>query len=249
VRLSEYVWAGAGSEVEGASLLGLAVILIACAGWKGHFMSVALQTTTTRDALVAEVRKQILSGELPPGEPLTENGLATKFGVARPTVRSALQVLVSRHLAEQTGGRSPMVPVLTKSDVIDLFFVRTPLELEAVRVIVENGLSPTAAERALRALEVLPDDASWGERVEAHTAFHVALIDAAGSPRLSRIYPPMQEEMQLCLAQLHASYPGPHDLAREHRTLLRAVQSGDVDKAQSEMRDHLQRAIRGLTLS
>lgn len=210
-------------------------------------MSIALQTTTTRDALVAEIRKQILSGELAPGTPLTESGLATKFGVARPTVRSALQVLISRHLAQQAGGRSLIVPVLTEADVLDLFFVRIPLELEAVRSIVENSLSLDAAEKSLHGLEALPRDASWGERVEAHTAFHIALIDAAGSPRLSRIYPAMQEEMQLCLAQLHASYPGPQDLAREHRALLKAIRSGNLDRALTEMRAHLERAVHDLT--
>lgn len=210
-------------------------------------MSNALRTVTTRDALVAEVRKQILSGELAPGESLTETGLATRFGVARPTVRSALQVLVSRHLAQQSGGRSPHVPVLTEADVLDLFFVRTPLELEAVRTIVRGDLPVNGAEQALGELEGLPRDASWGERVDAHTAFHIALVDAAGSRRLSRIYPAMQEEMQLCLAQLHASYPGPQDLAREHRVLLDSIRSGDLGRAVTEVRAHLERAVHDLT--
>jgi DNA-binding GntR family transcriptional regulator len=210
-------------------------------------MSSVLQTTSTRDALVAEVRKQILSGELRPGEALTETALSARFGVARPTVRSALQVLVSRHLAQQSGGRSLTVPLLTEQDVRDLFFVRTPLELAAVRTIVERKLPLDDAERALVSMESLPEDAGWGDRVEAHTAFHIALIDAAGSARLSRIYPAMQEEMQLCLAQLHSSYPGPHDLAKQHRTLLKAIQSGDVQQAETEMRDHLNRALADLT--
>lgn len=206
-------------------------------------MSSVLQTTSTRDALVAEVRKQILSGELRPGEALTETALSARFGVARPTVRSALQVLVSRHLAHQSGGRSLTVPLLTEQDVRDLFFVRTPLEVAAVRTIVEQKLPLDETERALVAMESLPEDASWSERVDAHTAFHVALVDAAGSARLTRIYPAMQEEMQLCLAQLHSSYPGPHDLAKQHRKLLKALQSGNADKAEAEMREHLNRAL------
>jgi DNA-binding GntR family transcriptional regulator len=208
---------------------------------------VTLQTTSTRDALVAEVRKQILSGELRPGETLTENALATTFGVARPTVRSALQVLVGRNLVRQSGGRSLTVPELTDADVRDLFFVRTPLELEAVRVIIENGSSLASTEERLAEMEALPADASWGERVETHTAFHLALVDAAGSTRLSRIYPAMQEEMQLCLAQLSSSYPGSQDLAREHRDLLDAIRSGDIERARTEMGDHLGRALVSLT--
>lgn len=210
-------------------------------------MGVTLQTTSTRDALVAEVRKQILSGELSPGTSLTEHGLAARFGVARPTVRSALQVLVGRNLVQQTGGRSLRVPELTEADVRDLFFVRTPLELEAVRVIVESGASLAGAEARLAEMEALPSSASWAERVETHTAFHIALVDSAGSARLSRLYPGLQEEMQLCLAQLHSSYPGAQDLAQEHRVLLDAFVSGDVDRARAEMSAHLDRALRGLT--
>ncbi|HEV7792140.1 MAG TPA: GntR family transcriptional regulator [Pseudonocardia sp.] len=205
-----------------------------------------LQTMSTRDALVAEVRRQILSGELRPGEALTETSLAARFGVARPTVRSALQVLESLHLAQPSPGRSLVVPVLTEADVRDLFFVRIPLELEAVRVIVEQNRDLREARRRLRAMTALPAEASWAERVEAHTAFHVALVEAAGSSRLNRIYPAMQEEMQLCLAQLHASYPGPEDLAREHQTLLDEISSGDLGRAQREMREHLDRAVRNL---
>ena len=210
-------------------------------------MAVALQTTSTRDALVAEVRRQILGGELVPGTALTENALATTFGVARPTVRSALQELVARHLVERSEGRSLRVPVLTPDDVRDLFFVRLPLELAAVRLIVARGLPLDAAERGLAALEALPERSSWGARVEAHTAFHLALIESARSSRLSRIYPALQEEMQLCLAQLRSSYPGPHDLAAEHRRLFEAIASGNSASAEAEMRDHLERALADLT--
>ena len=210
-------------------------------------MGMPLRTISTRDALVAEVRRQILSGIMRPGEPLTETSLAAKFGVARPTVRSALQVLEGLHLAQPSLGRSLVVPVLTEADVRDLFFVRTPLELEAVRVIVERGIEPSEARRRLRELSALPAEASWAERVEAHTAFHLALVHATGSARLNRIYPALQEEMQLCLAQLHGSYPDPKDLAEEHRRLLDEIVSGNLVRAQREMREHLGRALRNLT--
>ncbi|MBO8191513.1 GntR family transcriptional regulator [Streptomyces oryzae] len=202
-----------------------------------------LQTTTTRDALVAEIRREILSGDLAPGTSLTEVGLAGRYEVARPTVRSALQELGRRHLVVSNGGRSPIVPVMTDEDVRDLFFVRRPLELEAVARIVADGRDLGAAEQRLEDLRRLPGDASWGERVETHTAFHIALIDCAGSARLSRVYPGLQEEMQLCLAQLHASYPGSQDLYREHRVLLDAIRSGSREDALAELNLHLDRAL------
>ncbi|WP_329047241.1 GntR family transcriptional regulator [Amycolatopsis sp. NBC_01488] len=205
-----------------------------------------LQTTNTRDALVAEVRRRILSGTLSPGTPLTEQGLATTFGVARPTVRSALQELVARHLVERSDGRSLRVPLLTDADVRDLFTVRLPLELTAARLVVGGRRPLAGVSAALSVLESLAPGAGWSERVEAHTAFHLALVDAAGSVRLSRIYPPLQEEMQLCLARLRGSYPNPAELAVEHRRLFEAIASGNRASAEAEMRDHLERARNGL---
>lgn len=203
-----------------------------------------LKTVSTRDALVDEIRTLILSGELAPGAPLTETGLSERFGVARPTVRSALQVLTSRHLAAQSEGRSLTVPNLDLTDVQDLYFARLPLELECAAVIVERGISLDEAETRLVELEQLPAQSAWVERVEAHTAFHVAIVDAVGSARLSRIYLTLQDEMQLCLAQIKSSYPQQQELATEHRSLLDDLRSGDHERAQSRMRAHLAGAVR-----
>lgn len=213
----------------------------------GSRPAAALRVTSTTDALVVELRRQILGGELRPGEALPEIALAEAFGVARPTVRSALQILASRQLLHRPQGRTATVPVLTADDARDLHFVRAPLELEAVTAIVTRRAGLDPVRRRLDALESLPAEASWADRVQAHTAFHIALVDVVGSPRLSRLYPALQEEMQLCLAQLRSSYPDPGDLAREHRELLDAVASGDAGHARAVMREHLDQAVRRFT--
>ncbi|WP_338889495.1 GntR family transcriptional regulator [Rhodococcus sovatensis] len=207
----------------------------------------ALNTVSTRDALVDEVRTLILSGEFEPGTPLTETGLSEKFGVARPTVRSALQVLTARHLAVQSEGRSLIVPALDIADVRDLYFVRLPLELECVSAIVERNLTLDEAQAQLSAMEQLPDTADWVRRVEAHTAFHVAIVDAVGSTRLSRVYSTLQDEIQLCLAQIKDSYPQREELTNEHRALLDDLRSGDLERARSQMRAHLGGAVTNFT--
>lgn len=201
-----------------------------------------LQVTSTTDALVAELRAQILGGQLRPGEAIPEIALAQQYGVARPTVRAALQTLVTRGLLVREHGRSARVPVLSVADVDDLYFMRTPLELLAVTTLAERGIDDAAAERMLARLAAMGPQASWAERVQAHTEFHIALVDAVGSPRLSRLYAVVHEEMQLCLAQLQSSYPGPTALLDEHRQLLDAVRSGEPEQARTEMVDHMRRA-------
>lgn len=203
-------------------------------------MSTVLRPTSTRDALVAAIREQMITGGLRPGDHLTETMLATRFDVARPTVRSALQVLLSLGLADPSG-RSVVVPVMDDEDVRDLFFVRTPLELAAVGAIVRNRASLDATEKALEEMRALPAKASWSEHADAHKAFHIALVNAAGSRRLDRVYPALQEELHLGLA--HRNHEWPANTVHQHHELLRAIQSGHKRVAQAEMREHLDVAL------
>jgi len=145
---------------------------------------------------------------------------------------------VNRGLLVREHGRSARVPVLSVQDVDDLYFMRTPLELLAVTTLAERGITAAAADRVLARLAAMGPQASWAERVQAHTDFHVALVDAVGSPRLSRLYAVVHEEMQLCLAQLQSSYPEPTALVDEHRRLLAAVRSGDPSGPGRDGRPH-----------
>src|SRR5512138_1838276 len=68
------------------------------------------------DFLTAEIR----SGKLAPGERLeSETGLAARFGIGRPTVRQALDLLLRRGLIEKRKGAGTFVR--KPSAEIDLF--------------------------------------------------------------------------------------------------------------------------------
>ena len=64
----------------------------------------ALERVSTVDALVAELRRQVLSGELGPGSQLKEVELSERYGVGRYSLRTAMRVLTDegllRHEAE-----------------------------------------------------------------------------------------------------------------------------------------------------
>lgn len=53
--------------------------------------------------------RRILSGELPPGSPLSERGLSLEYGVARPTVRSCLYILGAQGLVRRVPRKGAVV--------------------------------------------------------------------------------------------------------------------------------------------
>jgi DNA-binding GntR family transcriptional regulator len=194
---------------------------------------------TVVDGLATSLRERILSGELKPGVPVSEVELSEEYGIARPTVRAAVQRLIHEGLLVRQPNRSPVVPIFTPDDVRDIYFARKPLEREVLRVLAERGEVPPAAAAQVAALEALPEDADWSKVVEADLQFHLALLDAVGSPRLKRLFGLLDGEIRLCITQLQPGYDNPSQLAEEHQRLLDAIGAGDTERATALMDRHL----------
>ena len=207
----------------------------------------AVQPISTTEAVVASLRSRILDGNIPPGVRLPEQDLAMEFGVARPTVRAAIQTLCHEGLLVRERNRSAEIPVLNRDEILDLFSVRIPLECLVVRAVLERGASLTPARDAMAVMEALPDDAGWHQVVAADGAFHHALVRAVGSPRLERLYGSLSGEIRLCVAQLRPSWASPSAIGHEHHEVLDVLETGDVQAAEARMTAHLQRAVRDLT--
>ena len=207
----------------------------------------AIRPISTAEAVVGSLRARILDGVIAPGVRLPEAELAADFGVARPTVREAIQTLCHEGLLVRERNRSAHIPVLTREEILDLFSVQIPLECLVVRAVLGRGASLTPAREATAAMEALPDDAPWSQVVAADGAFHQALVSAVGSPRLERVYGALSGEIRLCVAQLRPSWASPSAIGREHHELLDVLETGDVEAAEARMTAHLERAVHDLT--
>src|SRR3954464_425695 len=160
----------------------------------------AVRPISTTEAAVVSLRARILDGKIEPGVRLPELELAAEFGVARPTVRAAIQQLCHEGLLVREPNRSAHIPVLTRDEILDLFSVRIPLECLVVRAVMERRAPLAPAREAMAVMEALPNDAGWSKVVSADAAFHQALVDAVGSPRLERPYRAPRGEIRLLVA-------------------------------------------------
>ncbi|GAA3127886.1 GntR family transcriptional regulator [Planomonospora alba] len=200
-------------------------------------MTVPLRPVSAVTALAGELRRRVLSGEIPPGTALPEQELSAAYGVARPTVREALAVLVHEGLLRRERNRSAQVVEVTEADLDDLMFVRRPLEDLVAASLA--GRRVAEADGALARMAALPPDAPWSDVVAEHMALHQALVVAVGSPRLERLYAALAAETRLGLVRLRSSYPDRDVLVAEHRALLDAIVAVPEEAARRAVAEHL----------
>lgn len=222
---------------------------------------------------MAYLREDIFDGNIPPEGVLTEGDVAAAFSVSRSTVRAAIAALVTEGILRQTPNKPAQVVRLTKKDVRDLYRVRIPIELEAVRITVLKRFRyplPTEALEAAIDLERSPGRRP-SDAIHANMRFHEVLIGDVDNEPLARCFNALESGVKLALAQ-SGHVLDVTKLGQEHRNLLmvlehyrsRARQCADeagVDELRAEnvdedvwwpackeMRDHLkdnERAICG----
>ena len=141
-----------------------------------------LQRVSTVEALIAAIRREILSGRVPAGAQLREAELSARYGVARQSVRSALQALVHAGLLRHEQNRGAFVPRFSPADVEDIHLLRAAIESEAITAVIQGGVGLRPIEAALERLERLEDAAAWDDAVDADLALHAAIVAGLEAP-------------------------------------------------------------------
>ena len=205
--------------------------------------STTLDRPSTSDAIARELTRRILDGSIPAGTRLREVELADAFKVSRQSLRAGLARLVHEGLLRRAPHRGVWVPQLTTDDLEDVYRVRALLECEAARFVTAHPDRLGPLEDALERMWAVPPGADWGTTMEAHLGFHLALVDAAGSPRLLRAYRQIWSEAWLGLVASQGELPElatPRAQAANHAILLEVFRSGDPDRSVAALGEHMQ---------
>jgi DNA-binding GntR family transcriptional regulator len=187
------------------------------------------------------LREEIISGRLIPGTELHEAGLARSRGVSRGPIREALGRLATEGLVAIRPRRGAVVRALSNEEFIEAYQVREALEMMAVRLAVPR----LTAEDQVAMERLIEEMASRGEVedvqgfFEANTEFHQRFFQVAGNQMLSELYRQLRGQIdrhRLRSLELRGNL---QRSIEEHRAILWAARTGDVERAVRLVSDHI----------
>jgi DNA-binding GntR family transcriptional regulator len=103
-----------------------------------------------------------------------------------------------------------------------------PEQLQAA--VKERRADLGGLRAALAVLAALPDDASWADVARAHYGIHGAIVDAAGSTRLTSAYAALRTELLFFVTCIRPYY-SVRGLTSDHTRLVEAIESRDPARA------------------
>jgi GntR family transcriptional regulator, transcriptional repressor for pyruvate dehydrogenase complex len=214
------------------------------------------------DTVAAELEKRILKGSLKPGDRLpAERPLASELGVSRPSLREAIQKLVSKGLlSPRHGGGTHVTDRLGAhfanpwQDMVkghphlhrDLLEFRQMLEGEAARLAADRATDLDI--KRLDAVHAKLDAVYAGEDlaacIDADVAFHQVIAEAAHNVLIGHLASSLMQvihgHVSSNLAHLHARPPRWEQLKAQHRAIWQAVREHKPQDAARAARAHIE---------
>jgi DNA-binding GntR family transcriptional regulator len=192
------------------------------------------------------VRTAILTGELTPGARLVTTQLAEELGVSATPLRESLRRLAADGLVDLPAHGVARVSELSAQDAEEVYELRLRLEPDALARSIRRS-DGTHRDEVAAAYQALEQVATPAEALEAHRAFHAALISRCDSRWLLRLCALLADHAtRYALASTPAR--GSRGAALdEHRGLRDAVLAGDAEGAEALLTAHLERSRRAVT--
>lgn len=202
-------------------------------------------TGSDTDRLVDELRRRIVTNQMPPGSRIRENELAGEFGVSRSRVRDAFGILEERGLIERIPNKGAVVMRLEADSFLELFDVREVLEGLMVRLATQN----TEPEYWDGLIELFGDDLEkaveendFNAYMAAIAQFRQSCIEAANSDTLRGLLDDIYDRV-LSMTRRLMLVPGrASEGFRQHQGILQAMQAGDAERAEDLKRDNIRSA-------
>ena len=197
------------------------------------------RTVSIADQVFEILERDILTGEYPRGEVLTEARLCEKLGVSRTPVREALLRLEQEHLV-LSSSRGMRVLGLEPGDIEDIYEIRMRVEGLAARRAAERAGEEEIAQLkgVLDMQEFFTQKGDSDNIIDADNRFHDMLYRISGSIVLYETLSPLHRKIvKYRRVSVRKTERAQHSFA-EHKAVYEAIVAHDAALAEERLLLH-----------
>jgi DNA-binding GntR family transcriptional regulator len=186
----------------------------------------------------------ICSGELPPGERLTQEDVAARLNVSRQPVNNAFAMLRANRFVEDTGRRGVVVSEISVEQFRSIYEFRTAIEPFAIRLAARR--LPANADREAKDMmergRATIRSGTAKDQVEADMAFHEMIYRWTGNATIAISMRMNWQHMRRAMSAVLREGVAAATSWEEHAQIVEALLDGDADRSATVMLDHIERA-------
>jgi DNA-binding GntR family transcriptional regulator len=200
-----------------------------------------------RELVRESLLRKIGAGEIVPGERIVEAALAAELGVSSIPVREAIRELVSMKVLDFARNRGAWVRKVSLRETIEALRIRAALEPMAAAAAAKQGRDWLAKlRRMLQSLMAAARNRDFVAFQEHNQQFHRAIVEAADSGVLLRLWDSMAFEVRTRFVLEYLTSFNPVRLAAEHELIYNALNRGDAKAAARLLLSHSRNLVRYL---
>lgn len=191
-----------------------------------------------------ELKKDIITGILEPGRPLTEAFLIRKLGASLTPVREACIRLNSERLLESVPNRGYSVASISVNRIHELFTLRLLLEEFTVQEACKQD-NPELMKEIESLGRIV---ASFGKResylnyIDANTKLHLSIAHLAGNESVVEILGNVLNQLARLSYLTVATKDDAPQVGRQHAEIIEAIRKKDSKGAKKCIRKDIQNA-------
>ena len=200
------------------------------------------------------VLDKIISGDLKPGQRMSEVAMAQEIGVSPTPLREAYRQLASEGFVAHVPNSGIFVRELDEGEISELYEIREALETFAVRKAAQRmnyiqvdelkecyTIQKSIGSKLKKSKKTVLSPRQETEYMKADTKFHILILDSAENGLIMKTMGECHIMRKLLTFRSHE-----HNLQQVEKTLeqhvaiLSAIEDHDADGAEKCMRKHIQ---------
>ncbi len=196
------------------------------------------------DAAYSEIRQALLSGQLEPGQRLSEPEMALQFKTSRSPIREALVRLEHEGFVERLPNGRLRVAALEVRDLEQLYVVRANVEGLAARLATPllRTVDLEHMGRSVAEMERCVKKGNAAGAISAGQEFHDVMTRECGNQPLVDVLTGLRARISRFRAVVASFGDYDPDRVAEHRRILKAFYQRNAEQAEAEMIRHVQRS-------